>query len=386
MFLNKRLTLIIILFSCAVSYGYETKPLNIFFIVGHFPCRSQTFVLNIITSLIDMGHNVSIFSFHKNDLLFVHPNIEKYKLLDHVIYEKFPSELPECDIVFCQFGYLGEKIFRMSKLAQWLSTKKVAVCFRGSDITAHIQEDVKMYNRMFKRADLFLPVCDYFRKKLIALGCDASKIAVYHSAIDCSQFFFEVKQKPKNDIIRLVSTCRLVKKKGLDHAIRAVADVVKRYPQIHYTIIGDGPEYKYLKSLVRQLNLQDKVTLCGWKSQDEIVSILNKSHIFLLPSRTAPDGNEEGIPNALKEAMAMGLITVGSWHAGTPELIDHGVSGFLVSEKSLFDLTYTIQHIIDHPGIWESIGRAARKKIEDEFETKQCVEKLEKLFYKLLGQ
>jgi len=374
-----------IIFSSTISYGHKVKPLNILFIVGHFPSRSQTFILNIITTLIDKGHNVSIFSFHKDDLIFVHPNVEKYKLLNRVIYEKFPSKLPECDIVFCQFGYLGRRIFEMDNLTEWLSTKKVAVCFRGSDITAHLQKDIKMYNRMFKRADLFLPVCDYFTQKLIALGCKASKIAVYHSSIDCSQFFFEVKQKPDNGIIRLVSTCRLVKKKGLDYAIKAIADVVKKYPQIHYTIVGDGPEYKYLKSLVQQLNLQDKVTLCGWKSQDEIVSILSRSHIFLLPSRTAPDGNEEGIANALKEAMSMGLITIGSRHAGTPELIDHGVSGFLVAEKSIFDLTYVIKYIIEHPSIWEPMGRAARKKIEDEFETKQSIEELEKLFYKLLA-
>jgi len=385
MFSYKRLTLIFIIFSSMISYGHEAKPLNVLFIVGYFPCRSQTFVLNIITALIDKGHNVSIFSFHKDDLIFVHPNVEKYKLLNRVIYEKFPSKLPECDIVFCQFGYLGRRIFEMDNLTRWLSTKKVVVCLRGSDITAHLQKDVKMYNRMFKRADLFLPVCDYFIQKLIALGCKASKIAVHHSAIDCSQFFFEVKQKPENGIIRLVSTCRLVKKKGLDYAIKAIADVVKKYPQIHYTIVGDGPEYKYLKSLVKQLNLQDKVTLCGWKSQDEIVSILSRSHIFLLPSRTAPDGNEEGIANALKEAMAMGLITIGSRHAGTPELIDHGVSGFLVAEKSIFDLTYAIKYIIEHPSIWEPMGRAARKKIEDEFETKQSIEKLEKLFYRLLA-
>jgi colanic acid/amylovoran biosynthesis glycosyltransferase len=274
----------------------------------------------------------------------------------------------------------------MSDLTQWLRTKKVVVCFRGSDITAHLQKDVNIYDQMFQQADLFLPVCDYFKKKLISLGCKESKIVVHHSAIDCSQFFFMTKQKPENGTIHLVSTCRLVKKKGIDYAIKAVAEVVKKYPSIHYTIIGDGPEKQYLETLVQQLNLEDKVTLCGWKTQDEIVSFLKKSHIFLLPSRKGPDGNEEGIANALKEAMAMGLIPIGSWHAGTPELIEHGVSGFLVSEKSVFDLTRAIQYIIEHPEIWKSVGLAARKKIEDEFETKQSVEKLEKLFYRLLGK
>ena len=182
----------------------------------------------------------------------------------------------------------------------------------------------------------------------------------------------------------MVSVCRLVKKKGIDDALYAFYEIVKKYPQAHYYIVGDGPERTYLELLIYQLNLQDNVTLCGWKNHEEVVSILDKSHIFILPSRKAEDGNEEGIANALKEAMAMGLISIGTWHAGTPELIDDGISGFLVLEQSVVQLTKTIEYIIEHPEIWESVGLAARKKIEDGFETQQSIKKLERLFYALL--
>lgn len=363
----------------------DKQPLNILFVVGRFPAPSQIFILNIITGLIDRGHNVFIFSFHKNSLASMHSNIEKYNLLDRVIYEKFPKKL-ECDVVFCQFGYLGKKIFEMSELSESLKNKKVVVCFRGSDTTSYLQKNANAYRKLFNKVAFCLPVCDYFRKKLIAAGCPAHKIAVHHSAIDCSQFFFEVKEQPQQDVIHLVSTCRLVKKKGIEYAIQAIAEVVKKYPNIHYTIVGDGPEFKYLQSLVQRLNLHKKVTLCGWKNQNELVPILRRSHIFLLPSIKAPDGNEEGIPNAFKEAMAMGLISIGTWHAGTPELIEHGKSGFLVAEKNVSQLADAIKYVIEHPDIWESVGLAARKKIEDEFETKQSILQLEKLFYKLLGR
>ncbi|HSC25507.1 MAG TPA: glycosyltransferase, partial [Candidatus Babeliales bacterium] len=131
-------------------------------------------------------------------------------------------------------------------------------------------------------------------------------------------------------------------------------------------------------------DLQEKVTLHGWATQEEVISILDTSHIFVLPSRTGPDGNEEGIANALKEAMAMGLVSVGTWHAGTPELIEDGVSGFLVHEKSVFQLSRTLEYIIEHPEIWKPVALAARKKIEAEFEIKHAVEQLEILFYQLL--
>lgn len=263
--------------------------------------------------------------------------------------------------------------------------RKVVVCLRGSDITAHLQQDPVRYKRVLKRANLFLPVCEYFKEKLIALGCKSSKIVVHHSAIDCARFSFTSRNRLKNDQINFVSVCRLVKKKGLDNAIKAFTEIVRKYPNAHYYIVGDGSERTYLELLVYQYNIQDKVTFCGWKSHDEVISILDRSHIFVLPSKKAEDGNEEGIANALKEAMAMGLLSIGTWHAGTSELIDDGISGFLVPEDSVVALVKTIEHIIAHPEIWESVGLAGRKKIEDEFEINQSIKKLETLFYDLLG-
>lgn len=381
----KKKVVVILFFMLMYIMSSGARPLNILFVVGHFPAPSQTFILNIITGLIDRGHNVSIFSFHKDSLVDMHPHIEKYNLLKHVTYTKFPENLSKCDIVFCQFGYLGQKIFQMRHISKWLKKRKVVVCLRGSDLSAHIQHDPIRYQQLFKKAHLFLPVCNYFRKKLIKLGCKSSKISVHHSAIDCSEFFFSTRSKPAYNKINLVSVSRLVKKKGIDDAIKAVAELVSKYPRIHYFIVGDGPERNYLNLLIDQLSLQDHVTLCGWKSQEEVVSILDNSHIFVLPSKTADDGNEEGIPNALKEAMAMGLMSIGTWHAGTPELIDDRKSGFLVPERSSVQLAQTIEYIIEHPEIWEPISLAARQKIEDEFETKQCIEQLEHIFYQLLG-
>jgi colanic acid/amylovoran biosynthesis glycosyltransferase len=375
---------LVIFFYTAHAAADRLRPLNILFIVDYFPSRSQTFILNIITGLIDHGHNVSIFSFHKDSSVDMHPNIEKYKLLERVIYGQFPEQLPQCDIVFCQFGYLGKRIVKIPPLKEWLNDKKVVVCFRGSDLTAHIKDDPTMYKKLFKKGDLFLPVCDYFKKRLIMLGCEPRKIVVHHSAINCSQFCFKKRKKPEEGPIHLVSVCRLVEKKGIDIAIQAVAKVMRKYKNIHFTIVGDGPERAYLEKLIKNLKVTDNVTMYGWGAQDQVVDILKRSHIFLLPSLTSSDGNEEGIANALKESMAMGLVSVGTWHAGTPELIEDGVSGFLVPEGNCIELAKTIEYIIEHPDIWEPIGMAARKKVEEEFETKQSIKKLEHLFYTLL--
>ena len=192
---------VLFLIFCPHVVSCATKPLHIFFVVGRFPSPSQIFVLNMITGLIDRGHKVSIFSFHKDPRINMHSNIKKYNLLKHVIYKKFPDKLPKCDIVFCQFGHLAQKIFEMPHLSDWLKHKQVVVCLRGVDITSHLQEDPHRYKRILKQAKLFLPVCDYFKQKLIALGCKKSKIVVHHSAIDCSQFSFTPRSKPKNNQI-----------------------------------------------------------------------------------------------------------------------------------------------------------------------------------------
>lgn len=388
MLLGKKLIIALAIVCISIPKSVESRPLNILFVVAYFPAPSQTYILNMMTGLIDMGHKVSIFAFRNNIGVEGHPNIEKYSLMDTLTCGEFPEELPECDIVFCQSGTLGRKILEIDALKDWLKEKKLVVCFRGGDATSNfVKNNPAIYEQLFKEGILFLPVCNYFRNLLIQYGCDPDKIIVHHSAINCSQFFFKERKKEqkKRKTIHLVSVCRLVQKKGLHFAIEAVAKVIKKYKKVRFTIVGSGHYRRPLEKLVKQLNLSKKITFFGWGTQDQVVNILDRSHIFLLPSIQSTRGEEEGIPNALKEAMATGLISIGTFHAGTPELIEDGVSGFLVPERDSRALAKKIRYVINNPEMWGAIGLAARKKVEDEFEIKKSVEELEKMFYRLLS-
>lgn len=382
---SKRLLLLFFLMLCNHINGQSQRPLNILFVVEYFPSLSQVYILNVITGLIDRGHNISIFAFSRGDTSSIHTKVQKYDLLNHVTYENFPEQLPDYDIVFCQFGDLGQRILKMNHLSEWLQQRKLVVCFRGFDVTGYAKNDPKLNRQIFDKIDLFLPVCDYFKKRLVGLGCASEKIIVHHSAIDCSQFIFKKRIMPKDYRINFLSVGRFVKKKGIEYAIKAIASIAEKYPHVHFTIIGEGPERDNLKSLINKLNMQKNIELSRWKSQEEIIAISNQSHIFLLPSITRSNGNEEGIANALKEAMAMGLISIATWHAGTPELIKDGVSGFLVPEKDTKNLANKIEYVIRHPEKWESIALSARKKVEDDFEINKLAYELEILFYRLLG-
>lgn len=382
---DKKLFLYCIFFYVYAIIAEESRPLHILFVVEYFPSPSQIYILNMMTGLIERGHNISIFALRKNNNTYLHPDIEKYGLLNVVTYEKFPKKLPNYDIVFCQFGGLGKIILNIPHLSAWLQKRKIVVCLRGFDMMEYVKNSPHTNNYLFKKIDLFLPVCDYFKKRFIALGCPLEKIIVHHSAINCSQFFFRTRKKPEKGFINVIFIGRLVRKKGIPFAIKAIAEVIKKHTNVRLTIVGDGPERTNLELLIKKLKLQQKVKLYGWKNHSEIVAILNKAHIFLLPSVTPSNGNEEGIANALKEAMAMGLISIATWHAGTPELIDHGISGFLAPEKNSMALAGAINYVIEHPEKWQSIGLAARKKIENEFEYGKLAQELETIFYTLLN-
>jgi colanic acid/amylovoran biosynthesis glycosyltransferase len=388
MIFNKNLLLLSIsLFLCTFSM-LESRSLNVLIVVEYFPAPNQVFVLNIITGLLNNGHNVSIFAFRHNDFdRKDHGDVEKYSLMDRVIYRKLPLPLPEYDIVFCQSLGLGRRLLRMQSLQKWLKNRKLVVALRGHDITNNsLYKDPSVCAEVFQKADLFLPVCDYFKHLAIQLGCPEDKIIVHHSGVDCEKFFFKRRKRPRRGLVRFTSVCRLVEKKGMSYAIQAIAEMIKTYRSVQFTIVGDGRLKGHLERLIKKLKIDSKVNLFGWGTHDQIINILDQSHIFLSPSITANNGDEEGIANSLKEAMAMGLITIATPNAGTSELIQDGISGFLVPERDANALAKKISYIMNNSVQWEPMGLAARKKIEEEFETKKLMRELEQLFYQLLDK
>ena len=164
----------------------------------------------------------------------------------------------------------------------------------------------------------------------------------------------------------------------------AVKRLIAKNKNVEYLIIGDGEDREKLEKLIHQFNLGSKIKLLGWRSQNEIIKILDSAHLFVLSSIRAARGAQEGISNALKEAMAMGLPVVSTYHSGTPELIENGVSGFLIPERDVNYLSDILEDLIDHPEIWVPIGIAARKKVIDEFESEVVNKKLGNILHNLL--
>ena len=191
------------------------------------------------------------------------------------------------------------------------------------------------------------------------------------------------KQSPENSAIKILTVARLTEKKGLEYSLKAIRHLLNKGFIIEYTIVGDGPLEKQLRDMAIELQLQHQVHFLGKADQNEIVTLYKQSHLFLLPSVTAFDGDQEGIPVVLMEAQACGLPVISTWHTGIPELVVDGVSGFLVPEKDVDALTEKLAYLIEHPELWPEMGRRGREIVQEHFDSDKLNHRLVEIYQSL---
>ncbi|MBD6617958.1 colanic acid biosynthesis glycosyltransferase WcaL [Komarekiella sp. 'clone 1'] len=409
--------------------------MKIAFIVGKFPVLSETFVLNQIIGLISRGHEVDIYGYQPDDTFKVHPDVEKYHLLARTHY---PPEIPRnyllrflkglqlvltnfpkaplvllrslnffkyggratClrllysvirllkaqpyDIIHCQFGTFAQEGLILRDIGAIQG--KLITTFRGYDISQVVhQRGEDVYDSLFAKGDFFLANCEYFKKRAIKLGCDEKKIVVHGSGIDSSRFPFKLRNPHPDGKIRITTTGRLIEKKGIEYSIRAVAKVSRIHQNIEYNIIGDGYLKESLQQLIEELNIADKVHLLGWKNQPEIIEILDNSDIFMAPSVTATNGDQDAPVNTLKEAMLMTLPVIATRHGGIPELVQDGISGFLVPERDADAIAEKLSYLIEHPEIWSQMGQAGRTYVESNYDINKLNDELIQIYRQILS-
>lgn len=408
--------------------------MKIAFIVGQFPELSLTFILNQITGLIDLGHEVDIYSCATPIQKSMHPDIKKYRLYDRTFYldkvphnrlkrvfyalkllifnfHKEPFTLlnslnifrygkdalslyqfchtvvflrKKYDIIHCHFGTNGNFGARLKKIG---IKGKLVVTFHAYELSALLAlKGFKIYKKLFLVADLIMPISNFWKAKLLEIGCPEKKIFAHHMGVDINLFKFTARSHNGCEPIQLLSVGRLIEKKGIEFGIRAVAKIKNKHPKLtmNYIIIGDGELKEQLEILIKKLGVSDTVKILGSKIQNEVQVLMMQSHIFLLPSITARNGDMEGIPVVLMEAAASGLPVVSTWHSGIPELIQDGKSGFLVSERDIDALVDRLLHLIEHPEVWPEMGRAGREFVEKHYDIKKLNKKLEQIYEKLL--
>ena len=413
--------------------------MRIAFIVPEFPSLSQTFVLNQITGLMDLGHDIEIFAHRKVNNAKIHHDVLKYRLLERTqYYGEVHLRIPKnkllrilkgialaakniwinpkpvlnslniikhkrqaltfqllfrmmpfmqkdpYDIIHCHFGPVGNHILRLKEMGA--INGKLITTFHGYDISTYLEDkEARIYEELFAKGDLFLPISRRWKQKLIELGCKEDKIKIHRMGIDLSKFQLRTRSVSKNGSVKILSVARLVEKKGIEYGIRAVAKLVKDYPDVVYRIAGDGPLREEFEDLIHRLEVERNVQLLGSVEQREVNDLMMNSDILLAPSVTAKDGDQEGIPVVLMEAFATGLPIISTYHSGIPELVQDGISGFLVPERDVDGLCEKLISLISKPGLRVQMGMAGRKCVEEEYGIVKLNESLVKTFEGLMA-
>jgi len=178
----------------------------------------------------------------------------------------------------------------------------------------------------------------------------------------------------------ILSVGRLVEKKGFQDLLQALLIVKVKGEPFRCTIYGDGPLGKQLEKWIEEHDMSGEVTLMGDRTQKELISIFQNATLFALTPVQTEDGDRDGIPNVLVEAMAVGLPVVTTAVAGIPELVDNNQNGFLYESHDVESISLGIIELLRNAEKRRQFGEAASKKVNEQFDIAVAVNRLKALF------
>lgn len=268
------------------------------------------------------------------------------------------------DVLHAHFGSVGNSF----RFARALLLAPLVVSFHGFDFsTLPRKEGAGMYRRLFETADAITVNSDYTRERVEQLGCPPAKLRKMPVGLNPDEFTFRERVPDSDKPVRLLTVGRLVEIKGHALAIRAVATLRVRHPDIRYDIVGDGPLRPELEKLIGVLDVREIVTLHGARDGRAVKRLMANAHLFMLASVNV-EGDAEGQGLVLQEAQACGLPVVATEHGAFPEGILAGKSGFLVPERNVDALTNRLNFLIEHSETWPAMGRHGRKFVEERYD------------------
>jgi glycosyltransferase involved in cell wall biosynthesis len=267
--------------------------------------------------------------------------------------------------------------------------KPSIVSFHGADVTVDMNKPAyrEATRQMLDAVKLVLVRSDSLRRAVIDLGCDERKIEIQRTGIPLDEFPFRERNFVTAETEwRFVQAGRLIEKKGLPITLRAFALFLGQHPSANLTIAGEGPLLGELQKLAGELNIEHRVSFTGFVSQEQLREIYDESHIFVHPSQTGHDGNQEGIPNSMLEAMASGLPVFATHHGGIPEAIENGVSGVLVPERDHEKLAAALLDAVKYPRFLSRTALSGAGFVRKNFDLRAQAQRLEDTYLKVVGR
>ena len=271
------------------------------------------------------------------------------------------------DAIHCEFGPMGR--IMLDVIDAGIVSGPMSVAFYGYDITREIRKyGEAVYEPLFDRASMLLPNSRYLATRLLDAGAASEKVRVHRLGIRLEDFPF-VDRRGRSGPPLMLAVGRLVEKKGFEHLIRAMRLAGDR-SAFRARIVGDGPLRQSLEALARSNGLSDRIEFLGWRSGPEVSELMVGADLFVAPSVTAGDGDMEGMPLVITEAMSTGLPTVGSRHSGIPEVVIDGENGLVVEERDERGLAEAFIHFSDVNHRLHAAS-SARATVESRFDSRK---------------
>jgi len=287
-------------------------------------------------------------------------------------------------LIHIYFGHIAVHLLPL--ILHW--PQPSIVSFHGADVMVDMEKPAHRAatEQMLKAVRLVLVRSNSLRDAVIRIGCPEGKIRIHRAGIRVVETPFVSREWPAEDDWRLMQAGRLIEKKGFATSLRAFAQFAERHPAATFTIAGEGPLAEQLQTQARELGIADKVFFRGFLSQKELRRLFYASHIFLHPSETGADGNQEGVPNSMLEAMASGLPVFATVHGGIPEAVENERSGLLVAErdhealaKKLLDLTSSLDTLAE-------LAQRGAQTVATKFDQEAQARSLENFYFEAMNE
>jgi glycosyltransferase involved in cell wall biosynthesis len=277
--------------------------------------------------------------------------------------------------IHAHFGYNGLNILKHAKKCRL----PLVVTFHGYDASRMLSDETykNRLPELFEYASAIILVSRHMIDNL-NLERWLDKVKIIPCTVDPD--VFEIRRENSTNGIKILHSGRLVDKKGVPDLIKVFRNLRRRYDNIELHIVGDGKKLERCKELVQKFKLDKNVTFYGAVSHDDVKNILSKADIFVLNSRVGDDGDMEGTPVTLLEAMCSKVPVISTRHAGIPDVIEDGVNGLLVDERDNEGLEDALSTFIENPELRQNCAENARNTVLKEYTVDRMKEKLIQVF------
>ncbi|SEE64231.1 Glycosyltransferase involved in cell wall bisynthesis [Arthrobacter alpinus] len=233
--------------------------------------------------------------------------------------------------------------------------------------------------RIMRQASKVLCVSNDLKRKALDQGFDEENIVTHYIGIDTQKFAFSNSVREA----RFIHVARLVEKKGTSNLLHAFAKISSRNPDSVLDIVGDGPLRASLEEQARNLGISRQTIFHGPLSNVEVRGMLKRSAAFVLPSVTAGNGDREGLPISILEAMSSGTPVISTFHSGIPEAIPTDSQGLLVDEHDVLGLSERMHAVLNDAGFAQQLGTNGAEFVRKNFDLVKQTEELERIYDEL---